>query len=278
MIRTIRLLIVSIFLIIGISSGNGAQQERVFDQAHLLNSAQIADLEARIDTFRNRYGLDVIAVTTSDTQGKSSRDYADDFYDYGNFGLGSEKDGFLLLIDMKNRQIYISTTGRAIRILTDRRIETILDRQYPNVKSGDYYRTFTVAIDAVSSMIDSDQRVTTTGGSYYAGTTRSSSPAPDKPISPIIARFIVSAIIGVFLGWIATIIVIYRYRSPFHPVEASERLNCRMELTQESDVFLGTRTTSRTIERESSGSGDGGGSSTHTSSSGQTHGGGGRSF
>ncbi len=247
-------LLLTLCVLIGlVGTDAAAQSVRVFDQANLLTPAQIADLEKKIATFRDAYALDLAVVTTAKTDGKTSRAYADDFYDTNDFGTGPEKNGFLLLIDMKNRQIYISTAGSAIRTFTDRRIDAILDRQYPSVKSGDYYGAFAVAIETAATMLDTDKNA-------------------------VFRRFLASIAIGISTALIATVVVSLRYRRPFRPVDLNERLVCSMTLTQHSDTFRDTRTTSRTIERKSSGSGGGGGSSTHTSSSGRTHGGGGRSF
>jgi len=63
--------------------------------------------------------LDVVIVITDNTQGKSSRDFADDFYDYNGYGIGTRKSGLLMLVNMQNREIWISTCGDAIDIFTD---------------------------------------------------------------------------------------------------------------------------------------------------------------
>ena len=42
-------------------------------------------------------------------------------------------DGLALLIDMDNREITVSTSGIAIRYLTDERIENILDAGYDHM-------------------------------------------------------------------------------------------------------------------------------------------------
>ena len=62
-------------------------------------------------------------LTTDDTNGKTTQEYADDFFD----AIAENGDGVALLIDMQNREICISTGGIAIRYLTDARIEDILN-------------------------------------------------------------------------------------------------------------------------------------------------------
>ena len=61
--------------------------------------------------------MDVVIVTTYNTRSKSSQVYADDFYEENNIGRNNSGDGILLLIDLDNREVYISTSGAAIIIL-----------------------------------------------------------------------------------------------------------------------------------------------------------------
>lgn len=78
--------------------------QRVFDQAGLWNQEEISRLESRIRELRDQMKMDVVLVTTSDAQGKTSRDYADDFYDQGGFGTRKDCSGVLYLIDLDGGQ------------------------------------------------------------------------------------------------------------------------------------------------------------------------------
>ena len=98
----------------------------VYDFAELLENEEA--LEAEIAELRERWTIDVVIVTTDDAHGKSSMEYADDFFDYNGFGYDKPMgDGVLFLIDMDNRQIWISTCGKAIIYFTDSRIDEALD-------------------------------------------------------------------------------------------------------------------------------------------------------
>ena len=55
---------------------------------------------------------DVAAVTVDESPG-TAQQLADDIFDYCGFGYGASKDGVLLLIDMDNREVAITTTGEA---------------------------------------------------------------------------------------------------------------------------------------------------------------------
>ena len=91
------------------------QQGNVYDDGELLSETELSTLSESIDTFAEKSGWNVYALTTEDAGGKTSQAYADDFYDEMVPGT----DGLALLIDMDNREITVSTSGIAIRYLTD---------------------------------------------------------------------------------------------------------------------------------------------------------------
>ena len=83
--------------------------------------------------------MDMAIVTINNNNKNSAMVYADDFYDYNNFGINSTNDGLLFLIDMDTREIWISTTGKAILYYDDYRINNILDTTFSYIVNGDYY-------------------------------------------------------------------------------------------------------------------------------------------
>ena len=82
--------------------------------------------------------MGAVIVTTEDNS-DSAQVFADGFYMAGGFGTGSDHSGILFLIDMDNRELYISTNGRMIRYMTDSRVEDILDDVYSYAAEADYY-------------------------------------------------------------------------------------------------------------------------------------------
>ena len=79
----------------------------VVDEAKLLSQDERNQLMESIEVFRKEYNMDLVIVTSNDLEGKKPRDYADDYYDYNGYGLGDNKSGLLLLIDMDDRNIWI---------------------------------------------------------------------------------------------------------------------------------------------------------------------------
>ena len=115
-----------------------SQEQRVFDDAQLFTAAQKQALEEDVAALKAQMCMDVVIVTTADAQGKHARAYADDYYDDNGFGVGEGHDGVLFLVDMDNREAYISTCGNMIDVLTDGRIDDILDSIAPRLQDQNY--------------------------------------------------------------------------------------------------------------------------------------------
>ena len=90
-------------------TGNEAAP-RLVDRADLLSELEEEELEARLDEISERQQADVVVVTVNSLDGKSAQDYADDFYDYNGYGIGTDKSGILLLVSMEARDWHITTT------------------------------------------------------------------------------------------------------------------------------------------------------------------------
>ena len=250
--KYIRIFLIAAVVCLCLGQAAVAAENRVFDRAGLLRPDSIVELEARAREFRERFGLDMVLLTTSSAGGKTSQAYADDFYDYNDFGVGKEKSGLLLLIDMDNRKVYVSTCGDAIRIFTD----SILNAQYPRLKARDYNGAFRVGLDVAFEVAASAPSAAMLLWMHLAGALAGG-----------------AVVAGLVVMWVYS-----RYKKDFIPVGITERLDCDLTLTRSDDRAAGTTVTSRVIPENKGGGGGFGGSSTHTSSSGRTHGGGGRSF
>lgn len=249
-----------------------APEQRVYDLADLFTAEQRDSLERQISALRELTGMDAVVVTTSDAGGKSSMQYADDYYDDNGFGTGPDYSGVLFLIDMDNREAYISTCGDMIDYLTDARINSILDDAYPNLAGQDYYAAATVVLDGI-------------GGYYEAGVPKGQYRQDEygnitkyRSITP--GEIAISAIIALIAGIGGVLAVYFKYQRPATVYRYPFAKKSDMKLTVHEDILVNRIVTQRKIETSSGGgSGSGGGrSSTHTSGGGRSHGGGGRKF
>lgn len=229
--------------------------KKIYDYANLITKDEEEALYNKVQEFINKYDMDMAIVTINSNPKSSSMAYADDFYDYNNFGKGTNKTGLLFLIDMQNRNMWISTTGDAINIYTDSRINTILDYTYDKISNEDYNGCAEQFIDKASYFANKGL----TGGSKAVT-------VPKMICNSLIFAGIVT-IVFICIG-LAT------HRKPKKKKEASNYITQPLKLSNKLDTFLDKHVSKVKIETSSSS----GGSSTHSGSSGTSHGGGGRSF
>lgn len=245
-----------------------AEKSLVFDDAVLFSEDERVKLENEVNSLSNAYNMDIVIVTTNDTDGKTSREYADDFFDYGGFGVGDNHDGILFLIDMENREAYISTSGIGIRYLTDERIEKILDNVFDSgLGDGDYYGAAMGFLRGTKDYLES-------------GIPSNQYNKPEKTKNKLTFTDVVISIIG---GILTSSIFYFTtkssYRTPKPANPFAYKKNSFMNLTSNEDKLIDTFVTHRVIPKPTDNSSSPSGSSTtHTSSSGNTHGGGGRKF
>lgn len=251
-----------------------AVPQKVFDEADLLTESQIASLEEQMNALISQLDLDLVVVTTDDTGGKTSRAYADDFYDNGGFGVGSDKRGVLFLIDMDNRQAYLSTCGKGIDYLTDARIDRILDGVVAKLKAEDYYGAAQVFLSKTKGYVKSG--VPDNQYRYDEDTGKVTSTQRSRALTG--GEVLLCLGMGLTAGLITAGIVAVKYKLKYKESAYPYREKSRVRMTDREDIFVRRYITSHRIETHSGGGGSSGGSSTHSSSSGSTHGGGGRGF
>lgn len=59
-----------------------AHPPRLVDNAGLLSQAEADSLRATLDQYSEELNFDIVVVTTNTLDGKTPRDYADDYFDY----------------------------------------------------------------------------------------------------------------------------------------------------------------------------------------------------
>ena len=231
--------------------------KKIYDFAELLTDEEEQTLYNKMQNFIEKYNMDIAIVTINKNPKYSSMAFADDFYDYNGVGIGSEKSGLLFLIDMDKRVMWISTTGKAIKIYNDNRIDAILDYTYKKISKEDYNGCANEFIKYAEYFAKKGE----SGGDYI---------------------YNVAEVIKISLGISGIVTCIYiiigclKHKKPTKKREANLYVTTPIKITENSDIFLDKHVSKIYISSSSSGSS--GGSSTHTGSSGTTHGGGGRSF
>lgn len=242
---------------------------RMNDSAGVLTEDEDSELEDALEELSLRQSFDVTIATVESLESvgyDSMEAYADDLYDYCQFGYGPDMDGVLLLVSMGDRKWHISTCGYGITAFTDAGIQYLGEQMKPFMAEGDYAAAFRTFVQWSDTYIDAARA----GRPYDVKT------LPRDPLSPM---YLVLALgIGLALAWVVVHVMKSQLRSvAFQENAASYVREGSMKLTNQRDLFL-YRDVHRTERPKESSSSDSGGSSTHTSSSGTTHGGGGGSF
>lgn len=289
-------LLICTFLVMGSmavwadQTGAVSGQPRVFDQAGLFSETEIIQLEEKIAQCRKSTKMDVVIVSAYADGERSAEEYADDYYDYGGFGVGKKASGVLLLYYMDGPgqpggECYISTTGTMINMLTDERIESILDDVYGDLGNRDFAGATEHFLEDVKAYVKEGVE----SGQYTY----------DRDTGEIVRyhsiRLYEVAIAMVIAGILAGSVCLdikKRYAMKQSSREVSNslqayRADCAFHFSVAGDKMVNKYVRSVPIPRNTSsgsggrghsGSSSAGRSTIHTSSSGSSHGGGGRRF
>lgn len=245
--------------------------DKVYDFADLLTPDEENILYQKVIDYIDKTNYDLVLVTTLDNPKTSAREYADDFFDYNYFGKNETYDGVVILIDLDTRELYVSTSGYAIKMYNNIKIDNILDSGYEYITEEKYYDTFNSMIISLTKNYsttypddNSDLVINEFGEAYYI---------KHIPYSLVI-------ILAGIITLIVSLVLYFLTRLKITKADTISYLKSH-EIKQKEDNFVNSIVT-HTIRSSSSSSGSsssrGGGSSFHTSSSGRSHGGGGRKF
>lgn len=229
----------------------------VVDDAGLLTSSQVQELNALADRISSEYRMDVVVLTVNSLGGKSAQAFADDYYDSHDYRY----DGLILVLAIQERDWYISTSGTAIEAFTDYGLEQIEDIIVPHFSSGDFYQGFYTFLNESRKYMQS----------YAQGE------PIDVPGRSFGSILLVSAFIGLVCACVSVGIMCGNMNTKRRQFDAGEYVKSgSFSLPVRQDIFLYSNVTkTRRPENNSSGKG---GSSVHTSSSGRSHGGRGGKF
>ena len=241
---------------------------RMNDSAGVLTEDEDNEPEDALEELSLRQSFDVTIATIESLESvdyDSMEAYADELYDFCQFGYGPEMDG-VLLVSVGDRKWHISTCGYGITAFTDAGIQYLGQQMTPFMADGDYAGAFRTFVQWSDTYIDAARA----GHPYDVN---------NLPREPLSLMYLFLALgIGLVLAWVVVSVMKSQLRSvAFQENAASYVREGSMNLTNSRELFL-YRNVQRTKHVEERDSDSSGGSSTPTSSSGTTHGGGGGSF
>ena len=239
------------------------QLPRLVDDANLLKPKEEEKLLALLNKISEQQECDVAVITVPSLDGKTSLDFAHDFYDYNGYGYGEDDSGILFLLCPEERDWAISTYGFGIPAFTDAGQEFLMDIVKPSLSSESFYKAFTY----FAKLSDEYLTKAHSGEPYDVG--NMPPPRMMQPFTNVILSFIVS----IPIAWWVTSKKKKSLKSVGMQAKADQYIHPgSIDITKKSDTFL-TEEVSKTRIVTTTSSSSSGGSSTSSSSSGRSHGG-----
>lgn len=226
--------------------------ETVYDMADLLTDSEENQLRKLAKKYE-AYDISIIFMTTSSTDGKTTQNFSNDFYDTHSF----REDGVMFSIDMENRQIYIDTVGKLIPMISDSKVESALDDGYQHVVDAEYALCLTKMSQSICKIID----------------------AKEHPVATALKPSAVTILVMILAAVSVGAILLHMHNKANHKISATQYLGTSFVVKNRNTVYMGCRKeVIPDYYAEPKDSGGSSGSSSHRSSGGISHGGGGRSF
>ena len=209
----------------------------IFDEAYLLNDADEAALEKKLQELSHTYNAQIVICTIASMDGGDIDKFDDYLYDNMGFGYGENYDGVMLLICMDPREYRILSNGFAGVAIDGGDISDIGDIIVSDLSDGDYASAFDSFADQCA---------------YYL----------DGHVNGFPFRFGKNLVIALVIGIAAGLIVSFVLKGQLKTVRKQDKANVyvkpgSMNVTTRSDIFL-YRSVTRSQKSSSSGSSGGG--------------------
>ena len=135
----------------------------VIDDGNLLSDEDENKMTQYIDQIAAKQGVHVLVLTVTHKEGFSNSDFgsisfAQHFYDEYVKASPIDSPGFMVMLDMENRFLYIHTSNAVIEWVSDDDCDDILDDTYDLAGEERYYDALYETIRGVDEKIDSHFR------------------------------------------------------------------------------------------------------------------------
>lgn len=244
----------------------GAATATVNDEAGLFTQEQIQTLEQQAQPINEKIKGQLLIVTTT-SNSEEPQTFSDN---YLRDAVGNDQNGSVLLLDMGQREIYISTSGNMIDYLDDNRVDATLDEVYNQMSSANYFEAAEAYLTKVSEYVDAG-----VPSGHYRVDEKTGKITRYKVLTT--TEIVISVILALVLSLVFYFVTVSRYQLKSGTYKYPFREKANIKLTDQTDRLTNSFVTTRRIPKSPPPGSGGGGSTTH-SSGGGTFGGGGRSF
>jgi len=126
---------------------------RFVDDENLLTTDQAEELITKLDEISKRQKFDVNVVVIYELGKRGAQDYANDFYGQNDLGLGSDNNGILLLLAMKDRDYAVVAFGYGMYAFNSAGHDYLADIFLPYLADDEYFEAFMIFADAVDDFV-----------------------------------------------------------------------------------------------------------------------------
>ena len=132
-----------------------APQSWINDYAGVFSSAEKSALERKLNEFEYRSSTQIFILTLDDNGGYSASDLAPRIGEQWGVGQQGKDNGLLVLMDMQENDVFISTGYGLEEYIPDIIAHRIVQNEMiPNFRNGDFYAGIDASIDVMISLLD----------------------------------------------------------------------------------------------------------------------------
>ena len=127
----------------------------VNDYAGVFSSAEVSQLDRKLNEFEYRNSTQIFVVTLDDNGGYPASMLAPMIGEQWGVGQQGKDNGIIILADMKDRDVFIATGYGNEEYVTDAAAGQIVRNEIlPNFKNGDYYAGIDAATGVLISLLE----------------------------------------------------------------------------------------------------------------------------
>jgi len=132
-----------------------APESWVNDYAGIFSAAETSALERKLNEFEYRSSTQIFVVTLNENGGYTASDLAPRIGEQWGVGQQGKDNGLLVVVDMQDQNIFISTGYGLEEYIPDAIASRIVQSEVlPNFKNGDYYAGIDAATNVMISLLD----------------------------------------------------------------------------------------------------------------------------
>jgi uncharacterized protein len=184
--------------------------QHVYDDAGLLSSSELSDIEEMCTSYSKEAGIDIIILTHDNPRDTDNGAYIEDFVDRTDYD-----NSVVLSIDMAGRNVDLQGYGQAETYLHSKRLDAIREKITSYLRDADYVNAFKIYIeDSAAYMKDdtelnTDHNYTYDKNGNYTGTYDSGYNSQDTTVRDVLTNGFFQLIVALIISGIVVGIMVY---------------------------------------------------------------------